>query len=176
MGASTALRFFLAANFADELLGELFYLPYGRIWGSRWSYLHELLEGCYLPYGSLCIRVCGSFFACGECLGSSLPGFCNLCIVFDDSWWDAHFAHITEQRIFMEVHSVDAWWRGLALTFCSCLWVMNRKFQVLPDMVWLAVALAVPQRNIVELRSTLIRGASTRNDSMTTSRISIFAV
>ena len=67
---------------ADELLGELFYLPYGRIWGSRWSYLHELLEGCYLPYGSLCIRVCGSFFACGECLGSSLPGFCNLCIAF----------------------------------------------------------------------------------------------
>jgi len=30
VGASTALRF-LAANFADELLGELFYLPYGRI-------------------------------------------------------------------------------------------------------------------------------------------------
>jgi len=95
---------------------------------------------------------------------------------FGDSRWNAHFAHIKEQRIFMKMYSIDAWRRGLVLTFCLCLWVMNRKFQVLPDMVWLAVALAIPQRNIVELRSTLIRGASMRNDSMTTSRISVFDV
>jgi len=73
---------FLAANFADELLGELFYLPYGRIWGSRWSYLHELLEGCYLPYGSLCIRVCGSFLRAENVWGVLFLAFAISALLF----------------------------------------------------------------------------------------------